>query len=1019
MGRVRHIRRVRVPRADAARRVAAGRPVAGGCRVAPGPGLGLGLAVLAACSAGAWAAEPAVTVLADYEDASVAAGIGEVRNVLAADCAVRRVSIPARGQGCLMLEIGATARDVSVVCDLTFREAVRFRNADRIATFCWLNEGEFQLAFRLHDARGQVYETEPQRVHLPHRWVRVAADLAPAGLRPVRGAGPPAEPLEVEGYRVATDRLGKQTLYLDDLQIEHRVDPLDLVRGDFQFDEPTRIYEPGSTVRAAVVLENRSREKQLQISVDLAWTRQDGSTLATQRAAVSLPPGGDDFRSYRKLDFSQAIRDPGLYQLVARARAPGWAGPNTFATTIAVTPSNRRLARGRSTFFGARSNLLREPDLDQMLEINLARDIGVNLLALEVPWRRVQPKSDTFDFAPLDPLLEALARRDIAALAVLTEPPAWLPADAAARRERAVLLIDALATRFGGRLPQYQLDAAVLGEEDPAAQLAAARQVHAAVARSHPQASVLPPAVVVGDATAAGVVADLVKANPDFPLVFATEGDVERAAARLEELRRDGGFLWQPLHRWQHTAAPLRGAGHPADAESVLRHYVRAAAAGLGGLIWSDLRDDDNDPREPEQLRGLVRRDFSPKTTLLGYAAAAGQLTGYRCAGPVFGAPPDFESGVFIGADRHVAVLLPRPNRILPAVLAPLRGVPGELTAQDFERRALPVFESAAPPLVATVPRPAFLTLRLAEMQPEAQLGLGPPWLRVPATVFCGHGTRFTIEIDVPVPLQRSYVQLQVPPGAPVQSSFSAAGLQGEAGQTIAHEVRLWPAAGQEPRACEIVLRIALEGQILELPLAVRPLTNVRPRSDATPVRSPAHRIAALAAPDGTRPTADGTLLAAYDADALYLVLTLQDDRLIPTQTAPDGSTRGDRLLIGVAREGHDRHAEAALDPAAAEPRLEPVHGTSAEQLSGWGCALDAGQGEGKRIYRITIPRAALGGPPLAAGERLLLAVRYVDADAEGVPPVVLEWGRGLDGRRSTQDYEWIRLATPAGDAAP
>ena len=418
--------------------------------------------------------ESAVTVLADFEDDSVAASIGKVENVLASDCRTYRNSIPARGQGCLGVDIGATARGVTVVCDLVFREPMRFERAARIAMYAWITEGEFELAFRLRDANNQLYESQPQNLTLHNRWARISAALAPKKLRRLVGTEPLALPIEVVGVRLSTNRLGRQTVLLDDLQIEHPVAPRDLIHGEFELDESTHLYAPGSTIKAAVVLENQSREKELVISVELAWKRPDGTVFAEQRSSVRLPNSGSDYRSYRRLDFSQRIRTPGLYQLVAQARASGWSAPNTFETTVAITPSNRRLARGRSTFFGVRSNLFREPQRDQVTEIDVARDIGVNLLALDLPWSHVEPKSGTFELAWLESVVRAVTQRDMAPMVVITDPPAWLPADLAGRQERVTSLLQtliahvrrplgALSPDFGGAAGRLDHEAARRG----------------------------------------------------------------------------------------------------------------------------------------------------------------------------------------------------------------------------------------------------------------------------------------------------------------------------------------------------------------------------------------------------------------------------------------------------------------------------------------------------------------------------------------------------------------------------
>jgi len=608
-----------------------------------------------AVAVAACADQPAVTVLADFEDASVAARIGVVRNVLAGDCAASRAAIPAHGQGSLALEIGATAPSVSVVCDLTFREPTRFHQADHVTTFCWINEGQIEIAFRILDARDQLFETRAETVRLHHRWVRVAADLDTKALTRLHGQTQLTYPIQIQGYRLTTARRGKQITYLDELQVEHRVRPQNLIHGEFRFDEPTRIYEPNSSVYAAVIFENRSREKPLALSVDLAWMRPDGSVLETQRANVRLLASGVDFRSHRTLDFSQRIRQPGLYRLVARARASGWTSRYRIETTIAVTRSNRRVSRGRSTFFAVRTNLLREPELDQDLEIDVARDIGINLLAIDAPWQRVQSKSDTLNFDALDPVIEALSRQNMGAMVVLTDPPPWLPSGTAARTTSLAKLATTISSHFGGRLSLIQLGQSLFPDTDFADQLEIAREVRQRVQQIRPDIEVLPPPIPVEDLSLAATAASFAVQNPAVPLVFLTRGDTSAALATLENFRQRAALDWRDTHWWAHEADPLVGSGHFANAESILRHYTHAALAGVQGLLWFDLRDDDSDVSHREMLRGLVRRDFGPKTSMLGYATAAGLLTGFRCAGPVAGTPDGFDSAMFLGADRQIA----------------------------------------------------------------------------------------------------------------------------------------------------------------------------------------------------------------------------------------------------------------------------------------------------------------------------------------------------------------------------
>jgi hypothetical protein len=992
------------------------------------PALLAALALLATAPPGR-ADEPVVTVLTDFEDDSTAARISHVQNVLAADCAARMTPLPARGQRSLGLEIGATTRNASIACDLRFRVATRFEQADRVASYCWLREGEIELAFRVRDALGQVFETPVQIVRARYRWVRIAADLNPAKLKPVAGArastAGDAEaavprtprvvwPIEVQGYRVSTQRIGRQTVYLDELQVEHRVPTIDIIRGEFRFNEPTKIYRPGSSVGAAVVLENRSRTRAVRVSVRLGWLRPDGSVLKTQRASVNLPASGDDYRSHQAIDFSQHIDQPGLYQLVAHARAPGWTSDNLFTTTIAVTPTNRNLPRGRSAFFGVRTDLISEPLADRMLEIDLAREIGVHLLAIELPWRLIEPKAGDYQFDQFDPLIDAIRGKDMAPMITVSQPPEWLTAAPGSRATSLGALLRTCVRHYGPKVSFYQCTLEALGVASPAEQHELIVDLQRQATAVHADARLLsapypvPPPDKQSDSAPP-------PSSPTGPyLTFQTRGDSATALADLQAFAERHQLTWQRWHWWLHTAHPLPNAGTDYEAIAVLRHYVAAASLGVAGVIWSDLRDDTADPRDPAGMRGLARRAFSPKMSLLGYTTAVGTLTGLRYAGPVHGAPDAFDSALFIGSDRQVSVLLPKPNRLHPALLAPIRGVPGELKAYDFERRPLPLLESSAPPLIKSLDRPFFVSLDLETAQPEPQLALAQPWLSVPAPIFCGRDTTFTLAIRAPFALgQRSFLQLLLPSDSPFESSFSARALSAQPGDDLSYEVALTPKPGRFFDTAPLTVSLSLEGRQLAPTLEVRPLADVSPLKPDSQLIDPTYRIGHLTTADPDAATAAGTVYAAYERRRLHVAIALSDDRFFPPDTSgsPQPAT-GDELLFGLALENAVHHVELRIPPAPDAPRLQPLHGTPAAALRGWRCQLDPEPPQGSRIWRLDIPARSLGLSRLAPGTRFLLAARYADRDGHRPQPTLLHWGSGLDGSRSTSGFHWARLAT-------
>jgi len=625
------------------------------------------LAGLLAVGPGARGDEPVVTTLADYEDDSVAARIVGVENVLAADCGAHMAAIPARGQRSLMLDIGATEQNASVACDLRFRLATSFDQANRVATYAWIVRGSVEILFRVRDAGGGTFETLPIVLNTPNRWVRLVADLSGNELKLVSGGESPTGsadakltwPIQIQGYRIRVHGIGRQTVYLDDLEVEHRVIGAATLRGEFKFDNPAHIYEPGRAVRAAVVLENISRRRALPLTVQLAWLRSDGGELTSARALINLPPGGADYRSRQAVDVSQRIDEPGLYRLVARVHGPRWISPAVFETAIAVTQTNRALPRGRATFFGVGSNLVREPLADQRLEIDIAREMGAQLLAIETPWRILEPSQGSLEFEALDELINLVTKRDIAALVVLTEPPEWLAANSADPWTRQEVLFEALARRYGKRVWAYQplMVEPTRSGRLTAADLAAVERIRRRVADVRPNVEVVAPPLLVQSPDAGTPSLPSLPTDAAVQLAFETVGDSASAAAVLETFATQNQLEWRQSHRWFHRAQPLTGSGTPHDAVAVLRHYVRAAKEGVGGVVWFDLRDDTNDPRHPQRMKGLVQRDFSPKTPLLGFASAVGMLHGLLYVGPLAGTPAEFESALFIGGQRQVAVL--------------------------------------------------------------------------------------------------------------------------------------------------------------------------------------------------------------------------------------------------------------------------------------------------------------------------------------------------------------------------
>lgn len=949
------------------------------------------------------AVEPAVTVLADFEDRSVATSLGAARNVLLSDCSVKPTLVPARGRGALAIEVGATRPETSLVCELTFREPTRFDQAETLAVFGWINDGRIAVGFRVKDADGRLFDTATEPLRQIRRWVRVAHTFDVATLKAVSGEGSAVMPIEVVGVLVATTEVGRQTLFIDDVQVESRVAPQELVRGEFRVsrsgsaEESVRLFAPGDSVDATVVLENLSRQRAMDLTVELVWTKPDGAALQRQTKRINLPPSGMDFRSSQRVAFTQALRDAGLYRLTAQIRAAGWPRPRTIESSAGVIPSGRRKSRGRSTFFGVHTNLLRESELDRGVEVQVARDIAVNLLALHVPWPLVEPKEGAHDLAPLSETVAAISAADMALMLAIDGAPEW--ATSPPQREAALAgLIAALAAAHGERVHSFAIGAAALGRDGAAEQLAAADRIRTGLGARLGGALLFGPALRVDDPALASAAAG------GGPLLI--HGDARAIAARIRTANA-GQY-------WIHDAAPAGGVGAPADADGVLERYLLAAEAGAGGLIWNELRDDDTDVDRLDALTGLVRRDFGPKHALLGYATLAAQVTGYQCAGPIASTPEALRSALFIGGNEQLAILNPRPNRVLPALAAVRLKAPGELRAEDRATATRPLHAVRRDYFAPLSSSPFQLIATLKAPQPDPQILLDAGWIAAPATVLVDGETPLVIELTPPFDIGRGFVQLTPPAPAAFAVSPTSAALNGAAGEAQRHEFQI-RASGELERET-LGVRIVMDNHTVEFPINVRPIALIRPGAEGGPFAA-AHQVGKLAAAGGARATAAVEVFASVERDELVLAISVQDDRMVAFQ-ATRGA--GDELLIGAALEGADGHAEARVDFAAESPALAAVGGAAAGGAATGGAAtggaaawrverVESGKADVRRIV-LRIPVASLGGAKLSAGTRLLAAVRYTDDDADGFPRTRLNWGGGLDGSERTDEFRWLRI---------
>jgi hypothetical protein len=483
--------------------------------------------------------------------------------------------------------------------------------------------------------------------------------------------------------------------------------------------------------------------------------------------------------------------------------------------------------------------------------------------------------------------------------------------------------------------------------------------------------------------------------------VLATVGQPGFAANALAEFASLHGRGRAGATTWLHEAAPQLGAGRYGDAIDVLRAFVNTAQRGYAGILWFDLRDDSADPRHIGEMRGMVARDFSPKRPLIGYAGGVGMLHGLRYDGPVVGAPDEYESALFVSAERQVAVLFPKPDRLLPAVLAPVVTASGRLEAMDFERRSVSILESSAPRLIPTLDHPLFISFTADRALKGAVLSLASqPWLATPRTVLCDREARFRIELTAPIALTRAQtrVQLVIPRDAPIESSLSSKRFGADAGDTVGFDVSLTRTGDTALAAFTMTLRLVLEGDRIEILIHVEPLVSLRHSAQPNRITGDSFLIMRLSQ-TGLANGEPVPVHGEYDDTSLRFAFA-----------EPDRIAAGSALLFGISPADGSDPLEARIDSPWSAPKFVAVHGTPTSATEGW--SVSKVSSDAVPYCVVQIPRAGVGSAVTRVGGRFKIAARIVETTTIFAGR---EWSSGpvLDGSRASNGYTWAEIAAP------
>ncbi len=123
--------------------------------------------------------------------------------------------------------------------------------------------------------------------------------------------------------------------------------------------------------------------------------------------------------------------------------------PNTPVSAVPGTPGSSQFG------FGASLDVTGQFVGDSL---QLAHDLQLDWISLELPWKLVQAdKNGPLDWSLFDPVFEQLAHFQIAALVSLTQPPAWSLTDAGPDPAAAAEIVLLLVERYGSSVAAVEL----------------------------------------------------------------------------------------------------------------------------------------------------------------------------------------------------------------------------------------------------------------------------------------------------------------------------------------------------------------------------------------------------------------------------------------------------------------------------------------------------------------------------------------------------------------------------------
>jgi hypothetical protein len=490
------------------------------------------------------------------------------------------------------------------------------------------------------------------------------------------------------------------------------------------------------------------------------------------------------------------------------------------------------------------------------------------------------------------------------------------------------------------------------------------------------------------------------------------DGPLAELVKRLRPPRR----LW-----FNETAVSSVVGGELVQAETLVKKLCLAFARGSMGYTWYDLRNDGNDPADPEHNFGMLTRDFNPKPVYSAFNTLALLLAGKRFTRQI-----DLGEGrwafVFSSEAEHVVAAW-RESPAVPEGLYVLR-MTDAANAVTYDMWGNPertsVISDRIPLAVSSAPR--FLVVQGPPEGPRLEGALVSP--EGPIVAVPGRRAVFRAALYNPFDMPREFVLRWRLPAKATKRRETVKRCFMEPG---ARETRSWDvdvllkAAAARGRSFDCELSYGIDG-VPWKGRAVVPLAVAVPIPAAMPGRPPDFCLkerASYVGLNGNEPDSRSTAWRGPDDlsvriwlsrgnDAMNLKVSVTDDVFCQRGTGSN-VWQGDGVQFALAAPGQDGYWELGLTRMAGDGNPAVYVWRIPERFKdpGFNIVFQTERRETETLYEAVLPYQALGLSDEALEQGIQFNLIVNDSDG-GDRKGWMEIAPGIGFKKDPASFPWI-----------